>query len=93
MDRGGQKGKEGKMLVEKEQSKNIVGGWGDTLLPRWGVYLASTFLESKENARTLSKGLVFLECSTKCHCYIVTALAHIANLFHSNLLCTGETKV
>lgn len=43
--------------------------------------------------RVLSKGLESLEWSTKCYCYIVTALAHTANLFHSNLLFTGETRV
>lgn len=52
----------------------------------------SAFLES-EKARVLSKGLGFLEGSTKCHCDIVTALSHITNLFHSNLLFTGETKI
>ena len=43
--------------------------------------------------RVLSKGLESLEWSTKCYCCIAIALAHIANLFHSNLLFTGETRV
>lgn len=63
-----------------------------THLSRPGMCSRSAFLES-EKARVLSKGLGFLEGSTKCHCDIVTALSHITNLFHSNLLFTGETKI
>lgn len=78
---------------EEAESENIISRWGDTLPSGTAMCLASAFLESNEKARVLTKGLEFLEWSTKCYCYIITALAHIANLFHSNLLFTGETKV
>lgn len=49
-------------------------------------------VQRKSRSSELVKGLVVLGI-TKCYCSIVTAPAHTTNVFHSNLLFTGETKV
>lgn len=79
----------GQEVGEQRERENMISGRGDTLLPTCDV-LSKRLLGAQ---RALSEDLAFFEGSTKCYCYIVTALAHVANLFHPNLLFTVETKV
>lgn len=58
MGGGGQKGKEGKKLVEKEQRETVVSGWGGTLLSEPGMRFASALPHPRGEVQRESKSLV-----------------------------------